>query len=840
MDRHDTHLLSCSSSINHSYKFDKNGLIISDSINNFGLAFNEVSKNKNNKINIADIFKNLNKNVEVSQEENKILENKKKGIDSQNKNIDKNSNLNKKNFIIKGINDLNNKNNIIKEETDINDEKKNNKMINNNDDIINKNIKYKSNNEEINNKLKSSSKNDINHNNENNNNLKRNLKNIDNNINQSQILKEDKNRNQNDKNNNNVKNLNNLDKIKKTALNYNDKNQNNNIKNNSNSYKITESNERFNYLPFEKEKGIKTLLKENKEENKTEKNNILIKKELEFNYTLKKYSNEILQIINLESFNLENKKKEKYNIDDKNKSKYKDNDINNEENKYGSKYSGRMKFYSKTNSFLYSINNNMKEKPTYEEYIKLPLNNFCLIYKSPIIIKYKNILNNVKNNYYFYSKERTNIENYKNKINNRNKIDNNKNKKIKESIMFDQFNNKLSKIITNKYNLNERNVSKEKNKENYMIDENEDEENNKIHNLDIENDLNIKEKIQRNKNDYNKDNYDELLYKKNNEINKNDANLEENEDNVNLEKIDNNVQNLDKLKGKSNNIKKEGINYDYIEYDALNENDDEKKFYNNFDILNNKNNKFFVSPRKIIQNSNHTILKPINILETKNHKVPNSAYQTPNIKNNALYTINKNSNNSKMREDITGMTTPSTIIKKKIFNDSNITNNKLVKEKKNRNRSLVNILNHKEDYININEGKNNKNCKHLIDDFKCNSKNKYNRHFGNEDSCPICVALQMKNKLLEEKNRMLPLLTKNNLKIIENKSPNKDKVMNTIYQTDKIKRLIRIGSGTSVLTKRNINRRNESVKQMKRIEITNYSSIENKEEMFPVIKQYFN
>ena len=64
--------------------------------------------------------------------------------------------------------------------------------------------------------------------------------------------------------------------------------------------------------------------------------------------------------------------------------------------------------------------------------------------------------------------------------------------------------------------------------------------------------------------------------------------------------------------------------------------------------------------------------------------------------------------------------------------------------------------------------------------------------------------------------------------------------MNTIYQNDKIKRLIRIGSGTSVLTKRNINRRNESVKQMKRIEITNYSSNENKEEMFPVIKQYFN
>ena len=132
----------------------------------------------------------------------------------------------------------------------------------------------------------------------------------------------------------------------------------------------------------------------------------------------------------------------------------------------------------------------------------------------------------------------------------------------------------------------------------------------------------------------------------------------------------------------------------------------------------------------------------------------------------------------------------------------------------------------------------------MHDDLKSNSKKKYTRHFGKEDNCPICVALQMKNKLLEEKNKMLPILTKNNFRKnkeeINNKSPNKDKIIKTICPRNKEKRLIRIGSGTSILTRNQKNRRNESVKQIRKIEITNYSPNKNEEELFPVIKDYFN
>ena len=122
MERHNTHLLSCSSSIEHSYKFDKNGLIISDSINNFGLAFNEISKDKNNKINIADIFKNLNKNEEIP-EENRISKKEKEKKNQKNSTI------------------LNN-NKDTKKETGSFDElnkQKNNNIINN-DNMIKNNI----------------------------------------------------------------------------------------------------------------------------------------------------------------------------------------------------------------------------------------------------------------------------------------------------------------------------------------------------------------------------------------------------------------------------------------------------------------------------------------------------------------------------------------------------------------------------------------------------------------------------------------------------------------------------------------------------------------------------
>ena len=42
LERHDTHLLSCSSSVEHSYKFDKSGNIISDSQSE--VAYSKIAK----------------------------------------------------------------------------------------------------------------------------------------------------------------------------------------------------------------------------------------------------------------------------------------------------------------------------------------------------------------------------------------------------------------------------------------------------------------------------------------------------------------------------------------------------------------------------------------------------------------------------------------------------------------------------------------------------------------------------------------------------------------------------------------------------------------------------
>ena len=198
---------------------------------------------------------------------------------------------------------------------------------------------------------------------------------------------------------------------------------------------------------------------------------------------------------------------------------------------------------------------------------------------------------------------------------------------------------------------------------------------------------------------------------------------------------------------------------------------------------------------------------------------------------------------------------PSTILEKKLFNDSNMTNIGKIKNqvKNNRNRSLVNIINNKDD-DNM-DNYNDNHCEHINNDIRFNSKKKYNRHFGNEENCPICVAIQMKNKLLEEKNKMLPILTKNNFrknnekennkspnkKSPDKKSPNKNKIMKTIYPRNKEKSIIRIGSGTSIFTNRKkYQKRNESVKQIRKIEITNNNLNEKEEEKFPVIKDYFN
>ena len=122
MDRHDTHLLSCSSSVEHSYKFDKSGNIISDSVSDM-LAFSKASNKK--KYKISDIFENLNKdNTNIIQEE-----------DINNNNTEKEIIINKNNYKIKEINISNN--NIGK------DKDKDKKLINTNKNkfVINKDEK---------------------------------------------------------------------------------------------------------------------------------------------------------------------------------------------------------------------------------------------------------------------------------------------------------------------------------------------------------------------------------------------------------------------------------------------------------------------------------------------------------------------------------------------------------------------------------------------------------------------------------------------------------------------------------------------------------------------------
>jgi hypothetical protein len=85
MERHDTHLLSCSSSMDNSYKYDKNGNLILGSLSSISFVNNK----KENKIKASELFIGLNqKNENIIKDEEDII----------NKNININ-NLNKDNNI---------------------------------------------------------------------------------------------------------------------------------------------------------------------------------------------------------------------------------------------------------------------------------------------------------------------------------------------------------------------------------------------------------------------------------------------------------------------------------------------------------------------------------------------------------------------------------------------------------------------------------------------------------------------------------------------------------------------------------------------------------------------
>ena len=160
----------------------------------------------------------------------------------------------------------------------------------------------------------------------------------------------------------------------------------------------------------------------------------------------------------------------------------------------------RMKFSSKANSFLSPINDIIKDKDIFikkiEEIIKLPLNiyNFNYISKTPLIIKYKSNNKNVINKFCFYTKQIINI-------------DNKKNKKTKESMMFDGFADKKfydEKIIKNKFKLSDltdkTSIINKTNEHEYNKDFHNSlsEENNEKDRVNINNDENISNLLKNN------------------------------------------------------------------------------------------------------------------------------------------------------------------------------------------------------------------------------------------------------------------------------------------------------------------------------------------------------
>ena len=91
MERHDTHILSCSSSLEHSYKFDKNGNLILDSLSSVSFTQNK----KNNKIKTSEIFKDLkNRDDNTIEEEDYFYKDKIEKVQKDKINIEFNKDNN--------------------------------------------------------------------------------------------------------------------------------------------------------------------------------------------------------------------------------------------------------------------------------------------------------------------------------------------------------------------------------------------------------------------------------------------------------------------------------------------------------------------------------------------------------------------------------------------------------------------------------------------------------------------------------------------------------------------------------------------------------------------------
>ena len=694
MERHDTHLLSCSSSMEHSYKFDKNGNLILDSLNSLSFSINK----KNNKIKTSEIFRDIN-----NRNENTIKEEDDLDI---NNNINDNINDNNQNI---NINFSKNKNLSFAQKENKEDNKKNNNNENDNK----------------------------------------------NNFNEKENSFGDK------------------DKFIEENNKYN-----NNLSNNE-KFQIISSNQNFMYSPSGEKNQTKNKM--NNTNFIINKNRNIIKKVANLNYIVKKYDEKDLNIIKAESFYLKSLK-----YDEK-------KNLFNNKYEYRAKFTERMKFSSKANSFLTPINDIIKEKDIFiksnKNDIKCTLNiNLCYFTKSPLILKYKINNKSVINKFSFYTKELINNEKNKDKIIKENKILLKNKIKINDDV--------FEKGEDNCYKNNVDNNDKDKDDDN-IIKKNNDIDNDKeyLNIINEDNSLLNNNNINNEKDNINHDDKNEI-----NNNNNNSNNSESNKHSMN--------------KNNSNTINKSNIK--------------------DISKISSITNNLLLSPKSSNLNNNRTMLKPLNIHTTKKPKIPINFFPTPYNREKNKNTIEKN---QKTFHKINQINTPAALAKKNIIgnklfhNDSNSINNRQIikEEKKNRNKSLVNIINynchHNLEYEL--EEKNN------IEDLINNKAKKYSRHFGKEENCPICVALQMKNKFMEEKN-ILPILTKNNT---INKSPNK----NTVYKNNGIKeKMRRIMSSKPENFRKKVMKRTESVKEMRNINNDKLFEIMDINERFPALNAYFN
>ena len=427
-----------------------------------------------------------------------------------------------------------------------------------------------------------------------------------------------------------------------------------------------------------------------------------------------------------------------------------------------------------------------------------------------------NLLCSVINCNYFVTKQEINNKDYTKQILLRNKEKINKNNKIgkvKESVVII---NDKEKIINTNYKIKDNDETKENN-----------------NNFGKKIDLITKSKLPE-KNDNNYDNDFEMPLNPNiNMYINNDSTEMKNDQNKNKNLIINKDDNNENYK--NNDFSNLDSNY----LDLLNELDNNIK-------EQNECKKKIITHSNSNNNINKNTKKPINILKTKNKnsnmnnnpslqtakELPNIYNRQESSDNNNIYNNNYhriNSTSKIRRFEGNGTMSPEILnqklFKKKLFNNTNATTTTTKTEKKFRNLSALNVGNTGSDYTDSH--KKNENNSPSPSDYEIgntmkHTKHIYGRHFGKEENCPLCKAVRLRGKINEEK-KLLPLLTKKNLKDITNKnklSPNK--CSNVVHNKDSLINPIRLKSGLIGMIKNN---RTNSVGPIKKqINLTNHDT----------------